>query len=465
VPFFTESGQDAAWQMLLVHLPLAGITQSVFAAQPLPTLHFAEQVLPQSTSVSVPFFVVSVQVGDWQIPLVHTWLWQSALPPHFLVAGQAGHEPPQSTSVSVPFLTLSAQLWAWHTPEAEHELDAQSAPVLHACPVVHFVEQEPPQSVSVSLPFFTPSPHAAPWQTLPVHLPLAGRTQSALPLQPLPTPHLPGQEPPQSVSVSLPFFARSVQLAVWQTPAVHTALAQSPLPPQSLPAAHFVEQEPPQSASLSEPFLTPSVQAAPWHDPLVHLPLAGSAQSPFEEQPLPTVHWVAHEPPQSRSVSEPFLTPSGHDADAHTPFEQRPLAGTTQSPFPPQVLPTPHLFGQADPQSTSASEPLRTVSVQLGAWQTLPVHTLLPQSVPAPQPWPGTHLFGQPDPQSTSDSVPFFTVSVHVGAWQTPPVHTLPPQSLPEVQCWPDAHFVVHEPPQSVSLSLPFFVLSLHVGP
>jgi hypothetical protein len=35
------------------------------------------------------------------------------------------------------------------------------------------------------------------------------------------------QDPPQSVSLSLPFFTPSVQLDAWQTPLVQTLLSQS----------------------------------------------------------------------------------------------------------------------------------------------------------------------------------------------------------------------------------------------
>ncbi len=42
------------------------------------------------------------------------------------------------------------------------------------------------------------------------------------------------------------------------TPAVHGPLEQSALPPQALPGAHVAPQLPPQSTSVSAPFLTPS---------------------------------------------------------------------------------------------------------------------------------------------------------------------------------------------------------------
>jgi hypothetical protein len=66
------SVQVAAWQMELVQTPLAGSAQSAPDAQPLPVAHFVAQVPPQSTSVSLPFLTVSVQLAFWQTLEVHT---------------------------------------------------------------------------------------------------------------------------------------------------------------------------------------------------------------------------------------------------------------------------------------------------------------------------------------------------------------------------------------------------------
>ena len=65
-------------------------------------------------------------------------LWQSVLAVHPLPAVHAPHPtPPQSTSVSVPFFTLSVQDAAahapsWHTPELQSLLFAHCLPVAHA---------------------------------------------------------------------------------------------------------------------------------------------------------------------------------------------------------------------------------------------------------------------------------------------------------------------------------------------
>jgi hypothetical protein len=82
---------------------------------------------------------------------------------------------------------------------------------------------------------------------------------------------------------------------------------QSPPTLQTLPLAHFVLQLPPQSTSVSVPFLTRSLQAGIWHTLLVHTPLW---QSALTEQPFVSAHLAVQVPPQSTSVSAPFFTPS-----------------------------------------------------------------------------------------------------------------------------------------------------------
>ena len=59
---------------------------------------------PQSTSVSVPFWIMSVQVAATQTLLAQTRLAQSVVAPQRRPLAQAVHTvPPQSTSVSAPF--------------------------------------------------------------------------------------------------------------------------------------------------------------------------------------------------------------------------------------------------------------------------------------------------------------------------------------------------------------------------
>jgi hypothetical protein len=163
-----------------------------------------------------------------------------------------------SSQVSPPTMRLSPQIGAQTLGSAlSHAKPAVSTQALQPSAAL------PLASSQVSAPFFTPSPQAGAWQMPPVHTPLA---QSAAPPHTLPSAHLfaGAQEPPQSTSVSVPFFTVSLQAGTWQMPPVQTPLAQSPAPPQTLPSAHLFAgaQEPPQSTSVSVPFFTVSLQPA-----------------------------------------------------------------------------------------------------------------------------------------------------------------------------------------------------------
>ena len=67
--------------------------------------------------------------------------------------------------------------------------------------------------------------------------------------------------PPQSVSLSSPFFLPSLQLGATQTPAVQMPLVQSLFTAHFLPFAQALHL-PPQSTSVSLPFFCLSVQLA-----------------------------------------------------------------------------------------------------------------------------------------------------------------------------------------------------------
>jgi hypothetical protein len=109
--------------------------------------------------------------------------------------------------------------------------------------------------MSVSLPFLTTSVQLTAWQVV-LHTALV---QSVPPVQSLPSPHLP-HVPPQSMSLSLPLRAPSVQPGVTQTLPVQTPLWQSVAPAQAPPDGHFGHAVPPQSTSVSPPFFTASEQ-------------------------------------------------------------------------------------------------------------------------------------------------------------------------------------------------------------
>ncbi|HVU03081.1 MAG TPA: hypothetical protein VHE30_15075 [Polyangiaceae bacterium] len=108
------------------------------------------------------------------------------------------------------------------TPDEQYVV-VQSVPVRHFFPEPQAVQVPPPQSTSVSLPFWTASLHAGVRQ-VPLQTP---EVQSLAAVHVLLSTHFGQPPPPQSTSVSLPFFARSVQLGVAHVVPLQTALAQS----------------------------------------------------------------------------------------------------------------------------------------------------------------------------------------------------------------------------------------------
>src|SRR5437868_2297180 len=85
-----------------------------------------------------------------------------------------------------------------------------------------------------------------------------------------------------------------------QMPLVHTFDAQSVLPPQKKPCAHLGQMPPPQSLSVSVPFLVWSVHEGFAHKPSVQMP---SLQSDPLSHLEPAPQGGQSEPPQSLSVS------------------------------------------------------------------------------------------------------------------------------------------------------------------
>jgi hypothetical protein len=156
----------------------------------------------------------------------------------------------------------------------------------------------------------TPSGQAGAWHLLPVHTPLA---QSEAAAHVLPVPHrLQLSAPPQSWSVSLPFLTLSPHVGVWHTREAQTSPVQSAATLHFFPAGHAGHALPPQSRSDSVPFKRPSLQPGAAHTLLAaQYPLE---QSAVAEQALPFAHLLGQVLPQSTSVSEPFFTPSEHDA-------------------------------------------------------------------------------------------------------------------------------------------------------
>jgi hypothetical protein len=125
----------------------------------------------------------------------------------------------------------------------------------------------PPQSTSVSEPFFTPSVHVAAEQ-----VPAAeqrNETQSPSHRHAASVPH-PSQEPPQSWSLSVPFFDWSRQDGSVQRPALQIPERQSDPSEQMAFVEHGPHTTPPQSMSVSVPPLDASPHVAmrqmpDWH--------------------------------------------------------------------------------------------------------------------------------------------------------------------------------------------------------
>jgi hypothetical protein len=140
------------------------LPQSAAPLQALPTAHL-EQVPPQSTSLSLPFFTPSEHVGAAHRLFRQRPLTQSESPTHALPTGQRGHAlPPQSTPDSFPFFTVSVQVGTAHAPELQTPL-AQSVASSHVFPDAHGWHV-PPQSTSLSRPFRVASEHVGTRQTL-----------------------------------------------------------------------------------------------------------------------------------------------------------------------------------------------------------------------------------------------------------------------------------------------------------
>ena len=91
---------------------------------------------------------------------------------------------------------------------------------------------------------------------------------------------------------------------------MQTPLAQSSGPPHTFVSAHLAHVPPPQSMSVSAPFFTASPQVGAEQTPPLQTPLT---QSLARRQILPVPHLGQAPPPQSTSVSVPFFTPSEHE--------------------------------------------------------------------------------------------------------------------------------------------------------
>jgi hypothetical protein len=129
----------------------------------------------------------------------------------------------------------------------------------------------------------------------------------------------------------------------------------------------------------------------------------------------------------------------------------------TQSVSTMQTFPVEHGLQTGPPQSTSVSVPFLSPSRQLDASQTPATQSSLVQSVSTAHFWAVAHGAQTPPPQSTSVSVPFWMPSVHEdpAAWQMPATQSALVQSLSAAHSLPVAHLGQLGPPQSTSVSVP----------
>jgi hypothetical protein len=279
--------------------------------------------------------------------------------------------------------------------------------------------------MSVSVPSVTPLPHEM--HTLLKQLLLI---QSVACVQGKRSAQRGQRSPPQSVEVSLPFCTPSVQVPgsaqrpAWQRPLWHWASAV-----QTSASAHSPQAALPQSVTGSPPLATPSLQLGAWQQRCTPGPQPAPPHTLLWQSSLPLqltpVAQLGQGPPQSTPDSGPLRTPSLHvrgwqqralpGAQArarHTPFRQS-LAAL-------QLLPVPQA-AQSPPQSSSASLPLATSSLQLGTAQrpSLP-HTWLRQSASALQVLPSAQPGHAPPPQSVCSSVPLRAPSLQEGGLQRP---------------------------------------------
>ena len=119
--------------------------------------------------------MVIIEDGHPHLPLRHVPVEQSFDDAHSFEWAHFPQLPPQSVSVSLPFSTPSVQVGAWQAGgKPEHTLLEQSGLALHALFAAHAEQSEPPQSVSVSVPFLTPSVQLEDAHSfvLPSHFPL-----------------------------------------------------------------------------------------------------------------------------------------------------------------------------------------------------------------------------------------------------------------------------------------------------
>jgi hypothetical protein len=284
--------QLAIWQTLLAQI---WFLQSALPAQPVPSAHGPQVPPPQSTPLSAPFLIPSLQAAAWQSPPTHTPLVQSLAALHAPPTAQGAQAgPPQSTPVSAPLRTLSLHAAGAQIPLRQTPV-AQSLPTAQPSPVLHGGQVAPPQSVDDSAPFCTPSVHVGAaqtpfWQTPLVH---SGPWPQCWPL-------LQG-----SASQPLAVLPSQSKKPVLQPSRAHVPLAQLDVP---FAAAQGIPQ-PPQSAAVAR-LVSQPVAALPSQSPKPALHEAITQAPPAQAGAAPGNAQVAPHAPQSvivvMAVSQPF---------------------------------------------------------------------------------------------------------------------------------------------------------------
>jgi hypothetical protein len=187
----------------------------------------------------------------------------------------------------MPFMQVAPAQWP-----LKQAPEAQSPGTLQGCVSPHFFVQLPPQSTSLSLPFFTMSVHEGIAHTPCVQTSDA-HCEAIAQVEPLAHG---AQSPPQSTSPSLPLRMWSLQVGAAQKPPPHTWLVQSPATWHLSPGMQGM-QVPPQSVSVSEPFFTPSLQVSMRQAPAWQTAPAGHStpMQAVSTQPPSKQAWVAEQ--------------------------------------------------------------------------------------------------------------------------------------------------------------------------
>src|SRR5690606_1838883 len=167
--------------------------------------------------------------------------------------------------------------------------------------------QLPPQSMSLSVPLWMRSSQVAASQM--ASSPQFRLAQSAASRHALPGPQAGQLSPPQSMSVSVPSRISSLHEAFLQMFSVHSPLTQSEALRQGSPTGHALQSGPPQSVPVSFASGTPLWQ---WSGPRPPSPGAPAEPPTLAVPPLPVLSElagrVASDERSNSGDSQPYIT-------------------------------------------------------------------------------------------------------------------------------------------------------------